>query len=92
MSLTAGEHSGFWREKKLGWKEARCNNDEASDKDARGGGVGEDQCNSLGQAGGQQPHYWLLRETGDANLLVKYNLPYFASFGNGPKQCCFCAS
>ena len=70
MFLTAGEHYGYWREEKLGWKEARCHNDEASGKDTRGGGVGEDQCNSLGQAAGQQPHYWLLRETGDANLLV----------------------
>ena len=34
-------------------------------------GVDEEQCNVLGE-GGQQPHYWLLRETCDANILVNY--------------------
>ena len=81
FSRPKGEHNGFWRESKLGWEEARRHNEaprrdaqarrQARRKDAGHGGVGEEQSDILGDSR-QRPHYWLLREACDANLLVNY--------------------
>ena len=76
--LIEGEHSGVRRENKLDWEEAGRHHAreaqvgrKAAQRD-RGGGVGEkeNQCNN--NLGKGMSHYWLLRETFVASVLVNY--------------------